>query len=416
MPAVVLLLFILAAPQIAAAQPLIEGFVERSEALEGSSSTLHVTITNRSKDSLTVIDLRFLPEALAQGAAPTRNLTLRRGQSATFTFPFTVPRGSGEAAVGVRVEWRTADDAGVRAVQLGSVRITKTWLGDIIDIALRTGIGAALLALLTLAGNFFLTRAKTQWDERQAERLRKDEVVRRAGEQVNALSQRHYARIISWAASLDEEAAAYAPSTAQAVPPPDTVPAASTASAPPGLIPGERAEYLCYLLAHYFKHEADLEEDAGGYFLRDLGAEVVQTYLYSDAARLVTQPGYLDDEEYSHFVQQLGSRRTFVEFRRFVRGDEMAARAMERVQILLNDGPTMLRLIHLVRLKWLLLELHLNRIRVQAGWYADPTGHVLDDSVLPILDELLAKMVAEEAFTEREGRQYRASLREYVGR
>ena len=130
----------------------------------------------------------------------------------------------------------------------------------------------------------------------------------------------------------------------------------------------------------------------------------------------MTQPGYLDDEEYSHFVQQLGSRRTFVEFRRFVRGDEMAARAMERVQILLNDGPTMLRLIHLVRLKWLLLELHLNRIRVQAGWYADPTGHVLDDSVLPILDELLAKMVAAEAFTEREGRQYRASLREYVGR
>jgi hypothetical protein len=293
-------------------------------------------------------------------------------------------------------------------VQLGKVRVTKTLLAEVIDIVLRTGVGAALLALLTLAGNFFLTRAKSQWDERQAERQRKDDVLRRAGEQVHALSQRHYARIISWAASLDEEASAYVGSpAADAAAPPDAVPMP---------IPDERAEYLCYLLAHYFKHEVDLEEDAGGYFLRDLGAEVVQTYLYSDAARVVTQPGYLDDEEYSHFVQQLGSRKTFVEFRRFVRGDDMAARAMERVRTLLNDQSTLLRLIHLVRLKWLLLELHLNRMRVQAGWYPAPTGHVLDDSILPILEELLTRMVADGSFTEQESAQYLLSLREHSER
>jgi hypothetical protein len=219
---------------------------------------------------------------------------------------------------------------------------------------------------------------------------------------VHTLSQRHYAQIVSWAASLDEELSseiAAAPSPAQAP-----------------IIPAERSEYLCYLLAHYLKLEADLEEDAGGYFLRDLGAEVVQTYLYSDAARLVARPGYLDDEEYSHFVQQMRSRKTFVEFRRFVRGDEMAARAMQRIQALFADQPTLARLTHLLRLKWTLLELHLNRTRVQAGWYPDPTGHVLDDSILPLLDDALARMVTDGAFTEQEATQYRASLREYVER
>lgn len=393
-----LLLAIFAAPQIAAAEPVVEGFVESSEALEGSTSTLHVTVTNRSKASLGVIDLRFIPEALAGARGPQRNLTLLKGQSATFAFPFNVPRGAGEAAVGVRIEWKSAEDAGVRAVSLGKVRVIKPLVREITDIALRTGIGAVLLALLTLAGNFFLNRAKSEWDERQAERLRKDDVVRRAGEQVHALSQRHYARIVSWAASLDEEASFHA------------APTESPSSTPAAPIPNERSEYLCYLLSHYLKLEADLEDDAGGYFLRDLGAEVVQTYLYSDTARLVAKPGYLDDEEYSHFVQQLGSRKTFVEFRHFVRADDMAARAMARVQVLLNDQETLARLVRVARLKWTLLELHLNRMRLRAGWYPSPTGDVLDDNDLSILDEVLSRMVSGGTFTEPEGSEYRKSL------
>lgn len=405
-PLLLFLLAILAAPLAAAAEPSIEGFVETSEALEGSTSTMHVTVTNRGKDALSVIDLRFLPEALARvGNTPRRNLTLARGQSATFAFPFTVPRDAGEASVGVRIEWRSAEDAGVRAVSLGKIRVIRPVLREIIDIALRTGVGAVLLALLTLAGNFFLNRAKSQWDERQAERLRKDDVVRRAGEQVHALSQQHYARIVSWAASLDEEASPYAAAF------PSEEGASAIQGAPPAPIPNERSEYLCYLLSHYLKLEADLEDDAGGYFLRDLGAEVVQTYLYSDAARLVAKPGYLDDEEYSHFVQQVGSRKTFVDFRRFVRGDDMAARTTERVQILLNDPETLSRLVRVVRLKWTLLELHLNRIRLRAGWYPGPTGDVLDAHDVSLLDEVLARMVADGTFTEPEASEYRKSLR-----
>jgi hypothetical protein len=389
------LLLILITPKTAAAQPLIEGFVESSEAVEGSTSRLHVTVTNRGGPP-TAIELRLLPEALTvAGEAATRTVTLRKGESATLGFGFRLPRGSGETAVGVRVDWRSAESTGVRAISLGKVRVTKTLLSEITDIGWRTLAGAGLLAAVTLLGNWYLGWSKTRWDARQAERLRKDDVLRRAGEQVHELSQRHYARIVSWAASLDEEASPYT-----APPPPGT---------PATPIPDERSEYLCYLLARYLKIEADMEDDSGGYFLRDLGAETVQTYLYSDAARLIAKPGYLDDEEYSHLVQQMGSRRTFVEFRRFVRSDDMAARVLERVQILLGDHPTLERMVHLVRLKWTLLELHINRIR--ADWYPGPIGTALDAGDLASLGGVLNRMVADGMFTRSEADEYLSSLR-----
>jgi hypothetical protein len=377
-----------------AAQPLIQGFFENPAIEEDAACTLHVTVRNPGAEVLTITELRVLAGPFVIVGDNARGpLALRKNETATFSFELRSPHGTREVVLGALARWQGPASAGSLAVPIATVRVTKSLRSELIEVAWKSLGVAALLALLSLAGNAYLNWIKNQWDAKRQDQVRREDVLRRVGEQVHALVQKHYSRIASWAGSFDEEA----------------TPHAGTGTPPAALAP-PRGEYLTYLLARYLRLESDMEDDSGGYFLRDMRAEVVQGFLYAGVARHITRPGPLSDEQYSYFVQQLGSRETFVEFRQFVRSDSTAAVIGKELQTLFGDPRRLEALIHLMRLKWKLLEFHINRIR--ADWYPVAIRGALDSTDLGALDAVLAEIVQDGALTQKEAAGYGGVVRQ----
>lgn len=259
-------------------QPAIRGLLELAELRKHEQTTLHITLYNPSPKTIRVSDLSVVTSAFAVTTTPEAQviiLTPLQTETAAFVLRATRP---GEAVIALRVRWSSANASGELVAPVGRVRIKQTRPGEVLETFLG---GAAVLAILGLIGNAYLSWLKRKWDSQAAASARRDELVRRMTEQVHIYIQTHYQTIASWAHSFAFEAGKALKAET---------------------IEDSQAQYLAYLLARLVNLEDAMQDKVGGYFLRDQTAEGVLITLRNQVDSHITQPGLLDDEGFSAFV------------------------------------------------------------------------------------------------------------------
>ncbi len=112
----------------------------------------------------------------------------------------------------------------------------------------------------------------------------------------------------------------------------------------------------------------------------------------------------LSHEEYSRLLQNLGSRESFVDFRTHASSDPETQSVCSKISSMWSNTGDTESLVYLLRLKRLLLEMHINQAR--AYWYPDVSKPLMAREVVKLLRKKLNEMVEDGEISCNDASRY----------